>query len=314
MSRPQPTPAPAPLGPPLTDLVGDYLNSCRARGLSPRTLATSYGFALEAVFLPWCAQAGLRTLDDLDQQVLDRFTTDLNARISRRGRPLSKASVHSYVRPVRQLLTWARGLGETVAGQPQLPRLPHRERQPLSRAEISRLEAAADRARDQLVLRLFADCGLRLLEVTGLGPADLRRSGHRTHLCVRGKGDRERFVPLPPDLARRLDRFIRTRPAETPPDRLFAASRRGAQGTYAPLTRSGVAQIVHALGSRAALDRPVNPHLLRHSWMTQMIRQGMNPIQLRIIGGASEGVIAEHYTHLTADDGYDAMLRALERR
>jgi hypothetical protein len=45
--------------------------------------------------------------------------------------------------------------------------------------------------------------------------------------------------------------------------------------------------------------------------MTEMLRNGMNPIQLSIIAGASLPVIMEHYTHLTKDDAYDAMLRVI---
>ncbi|MGH8303006.1 MAG: hypothetical protein ACRET5_16225, partial [Steroidobacteraceae bacterium] len=55
----------------------------------------------------------------------------------------------------------------------------------------------------------------------------------------------------------------------------------------------------------------VFPHLLRHSWMTEMIRHGMNPIQLSVIAGASPLVIAAHYTHLTKEDAYEAMLRVI---
>jgi site-specific recombinase XerD len=55
-------------------------------------------------------------------------------------------------------------------------------------------------------------------------------------------------------------------------------------------------------------------HLLRHSWMTEMLRNGMSPIQLSIIAGASIPVIMEHYTHLNKDDAYDAMIRVLTVR
>jgi hypothetical protein len=48
--------------------------------------------------------------------------------------------------------------------------------------------------------------------------------------------------------------------------------------------------------------------------MTEMIRNGMSPIQLSIIAGASMQVIQEHYTHLTKDDAYDAMIRVLTVR
>jgi hypothetical protein len=45
--------------------------------------------------------------------------------------------------------------------------------------------------------------------------------------------------------------------------------------------------------------------------MTEMLRNGMNPIQLSIIAGASPEVIAQCYTHRTKDDAYDAMMRVL---
>ena len=101
---------------PVRDLVDDYLNSCRARGLSVRTLENAYGFALNRIFLPWCRMEGVVTTEDLSQVTLDRFTTDLLDRQSERGKPLSKSSVHSYARPVRQLLAWAESRGEAVRG------------------------------------------------------------------------------------------------------------------------------------------------------------------------------------------------------
>ncbi|HUY98322.1 MAG TPA: tyrosine-type recombinase/integrase [Verrucomicrobiae bacterium] len=94
---------------------------------------------------------------------------------------------------------------------------------------------------------------------------------------------------------------------------IFRANRRGRTGAYEPFTPSGVSQMVRDVGRRAGLRQSVHPHLLRHSWMTEMLRRGMNPIQLRLIAGASEQVIAQHYTHLTQDDAYDAMMRALVR-
>lgn len=296
---------------PVDSLVSDYLTSCRARGLSVRTLDNAYGFALERVFLPWCRREGIRTTTELSQLVLDRFTTDLLSRQSERGRPLSKASVHSYVRPVRQMLHWAEGIGEPVTGRPQLPKQPRREKEVLSRHEIDRLEDAARTERDKVIIRLFADCGLRLSELTGISAGDIRRTANRSYLRVHGKGDRERLVPVLPDLARRLDRLGRAQGGDRAGDRLFTSSRRGSGGGYEPLTESGVAQMVSAVAREAQLGKAVHPHLLRHSWMTEMLRKGMNPIQLAAIAGASEKVIAEHYAHLSHDDAYEAVARAL---
>lgn len=78
-----------------------------------------------------------------------------------------------------------------------------------------------------------------------------------------------------------------------------------------PLTPNGVYQVIADAVTRAGLTKRVHPHLLRHSWMTEMLRQGMSPIQLSLIVGSSVQVISDHYTHLTKDDAYEAMIRAL---
>ncbi|MDA8332222.1 MAG: tyrosine-type recombinase/integrase, partial [Candidatus Dormibacteraeota bacterium] len=209
------------------------------------------------------------------------------------------------------LLQWAERVGEEVSGRPQLPKQPRREKEVLTRHEVDRLEDAARTERDKVIIRLFADCGLRLSELTGLTAGDIRRTGNRCYLRVHGKGDRERLVPVLPDLARRLDRLARSQGPARQGVRLFTSIRRGPSGEYEPLTDSGVAQMVGCVARDSNLGKAVHPHLLRHSWMTEMLRKGMNPIQLAAIAGASERVIAEHYAHLGQDDAYEAVARAL---
>jgi integrase/recombinase XerD len=300
---------------PLARLVDDYLNSCHARGLSPRTLDNSYGYALRVVFLPWCTGEGIDDVRLLDARALDRFTSSLLRR-QRHGRPISKHTVHSYVRPVRQMLTWATRMGEEVRAKPQLPHLTKPLRDVLTRDEIDLLEKVVDNERDKLIVRIFGDCGLRINELTQLAPGDIVRSGRQAYLRVLGKLSRVRDVPLPPQILRRLERYIDSRPADRAADRIFLSHRRGMRGDYEPLTNSGVHQVVKDAAVRAGITKRVHPHLLRHSWMTEMLRNGMSPIQLSIIAGASVQVISEHYTHLTKDDAYEAMMRVLsvERR
>jgi integrase len=299
---------------PMQRLCEDYLAHCQARGLSPRTVTNSYGYALYDVFLPWCAQNGIERVADLDGRAVDRFTSSLLQR-ERHGRPISKHTVHSYVRPVRQMLTWASRVGEDVRAKPQLPRCSKPMRAVLSREEIDRMERAVPNERDKLIIRVLGDCGLRLNELAHLTPADVvRSSGRQAFLRVLGKGSRVRDVPVPPLLLRRLERLIDARPDDRSGDRIFLTLRRGPSGEFDPLLSTGVHQVVTDAGLRARLPQRVHAHLLRHSWMTEMLRQGMNPFQLSIIAGASLPVIMEHYTHLTKNDAYDSMIAALQRQ
>jgi len=88
--------------------------------------------------------------------------------------------------------------------------------------------------------------------------------------------------------------------------------RRGRGGTYDPLTPSGVGQLLRSLAYRAGLTKRVHPHLLRHSFATEALRRGMNPIQLaQILGHSGLRMIESVYSHLNTTDAYDAMMRML---
>jgi integrase/recombinase XerD len=295
----------------LDQLVPDYLASCVAKGLAPATIQRCYGHSLTKLFLPWCADQGIQTVDQLTERVLDRFTTWVLTKPHVRGGNVSRQTAKTYINPVRWFLNWAATQGEDVQALPRQPKVGKRHKDVLSREEIERMEHAAVAERDRLVLRLFADCGLRLHELTGLRVGDLKRTNNRLVMDIRGKGDRERRVPVPSGLINRLARHLKSRPAECVSDRLFVSVRRGPAGVFEPLGDSGVTHMVHDLGLRAGLDKNVHPHLLRHSWMTEMLRRGMNPIQLSVIAGASQGVIAQHYAHLNEEDAFLAMTKAL---
>lgn len=304
---------PKATGSPLSRLVSDYLAHCRARGLSPKT-DVAYRAALQTVLLPWCVEEGIERVKQLNDRAVDRLSSDLLTRTSSRGAPLSHASVHTYLRGVRQFLTWAQREGEPVAAKPQLPKLPKLHKDVLTAREVDALEAGAPSERDKIIIRILGDCGLREGELVRLRVGDVLRPDNRGQLHVRGKGSRERRVPVMPRLLRRIERYVEGRPQGARSDQIFLSLRRGPLGEYEPLTESGIRQLIHDAGLRIEFRHAVNPHLLRHSWMTEMLRQGMDPIQLSIVGGASVKVIMDHYQHLNEDDAYVSMTNALTAR
>jgi|SRR4051794_10388188 integrase/recombinase XerD len=162
------------------------------------------------------------------------------------------------------------------------------------------------------MVRILADGGMRLGELCGLTTDPIRRDGRRAFLKIRGKGDNERLVPILPDLTRRIERFINSRSPDAKGDRLFVASRRGRDGQYAPLTDSGVEQFVRGLAYKAGITKRVYPHIFRHSYATEALRRGMNPVQLAmILGHSSLRMIDSVYSHLNTTDSYNAMLKML---
>ena len=301
----------APPAPKLAVLVEDYLASCRARGLAPGTVRDNYGYPLKAVFLPWSARERITEPSQLDRRTLDRFSTELLDRGGKKG-PLSKFTVNAYVGAVNYFLSWAAKEGEMTKVRAQQPKLPKRLLEVLSRDEVQRMEDAAATERDKLILRLLADTGIRLGELLGLRAVDLIERDRNHYLRVRGKGDKERLVPIP-RLWRRLQRYVEHgRPKDTAADRIFLGLRRRPHGEYEPLTESGVEQSVHALAERAGINKRVYPHLLRHSYATWALNRGMNPIMLaEILGHSSLLMIQRNYAHVTPADAHELMAKLL---
>ncbi|MGH7609619.1 MAG: tyrosine-type recombinase/integrase [Candidatus Dormibacteria bacterium] len=302
---------------PLERSVEDYLTSCKARGLSPKTVNQSYGWPLRSVFLPWARETRLLAPADVSPRALEGLAADLLGRPGRNG-TLSRHSVHAYLRSVNQWSRWARQEGEEVPERATapLPRLPRSLPTVLTRAEITALEEAAATERDRLIVRLLADTGMRVGELVGLRVGDLIQRDRGSFLRVTGKGDRERQIPVMPKLARRLQRYIeKTRPKDTRSDRVFLGLRRSAAtGQYEPLTTSGVEQLVRDLGERCGLPQRVHPHLFRHSFVTHALAQGMGPIQLaEIVGHTSLAMIQQVYAHLSPSDAYEAMAGIMVR-
>ncbi len=105
---------------PVEALVENYIASCRARGLAPSTIDNAYRYALDDIFVPWCAEQGITEPGQLNQRALDRFTSGLLEHGGKRGQ-LSRHTVHHYVRVLRQFMRWAaKEGGSAAAARPPL--------------------------------------------------------------------------------------------------------------------------------------------------------------------------------------------------
>jgi integrase/recombinase XerD len=214
------------------------------------------------------------------------------------------------------MIKWAKAEGETIDAKGQLPRLPKKLVNVLSREEMQAMEDAAGNERDKLIVRLLADTGIRVGGLVNLRVTDIVDHDRRPLLRVRekgGGGGSERLVPIP-KLHRRLQRYIeRGRKSDALSDRVFLGLRRGRSGEYEPLTESGVEQLIRTVAIQAEIKRPVYPHLLRHSYATWALSKGMNPIQLaQILGHSSLKMIQNVYAHLSPGDAYEATLRLFQ--
>lgn len=308
--------------PPPTDslegAVGDYLAHKRARGCSPQTVE-GYAYALRAVLLPFMERSGLQSWPQLSERELDR----LRAHLFEHGntRSLAPATANTYCRHINYFLRWLNQEGE-IERPVRAHLMPEVSRAAtvLEEEQLERLEQAALNERDRLIVRILADTGIRVSELTTLRYDRLQRGYDSQSMRVLSKGGEgigERTVPLVmPGLLRRLERYLQATGGRSPEQPyVFIAKRRDPRsGELEPLTPSGVQRLLRNLGREIGLPMTVGPHLLRHTFITRALRKGVPEVVIaRIVGHSDLRMIHRHYQHTTADDAYRMLAQALAK-
>jgi integrase/recombinase XerD len=194
------------------------------------------------------------------------------------------------------------------------PRKPQRLPRVLTRDEVARLLSQPQGSgplalRDRALLELMYACGLRASEAVGLELRDLDLD--EGLLCARGKGSKERIVPIGRQAVTALLAYRRSgRPVllgEGVQQRLFVNRRGGA------LTRQGLYKIVQGHARRAGLQERMSPHTLRHSFATHLLAGGCDLRSLQEMLGHADLATTQVYTHLSADRLKDAYFSAHPR-
>ena len=170
------------------------------------------------------------------------------------------------------------------------PRLPQPLPRTLSEAEVDALlAAAAARPAALAALEILYATGMRISELLALPRAAL--AGSAPALVIRGKGGRERLVPLS-DAARRATAALE------PNGRWLFPGRDPAH----PLTRQAFGLVLKQVALEAGLDPArVHPHALRHSFASHMLARGADLRSLQLLLGHASVTTTQIYTHVLAE-------------
>ena len=172
----------------------------------------------------------------------------------------------------------------------------------LSEDEVDRLLAAARTDGDAEALRLTAlvellyATGLRVSELVGLPLATATRDPRV--IMVRGKGGKERLVPLSAPARDAVEAYLSARDRFLKPGAHspFLFPSRGAEGH---LTRQRFGQMLKALAVAANLDpRKVSPHVLRHAFATHLLARGADLRSVQAMLGHADISTTQIYTHV----------------
>ena len=155
-------------------------------------------------------------------------------------------------------------------------------------------------ARDRAILELLYSTGIRVSELVGCNMTSLDFDNEMVR--VRGKGNRERLVPVgePAIKALRIyfvqrDELLRNRLQQgkkVDRDAVFL------NGRGSRLTTRSVERLIAAYGCKAGIDKPVTPHVLRHSFATHLLEMGADMRSVQELLGHASLSTTQKYTHL----------------
>ncbi|MBO4995817.1 MAG: site-specific tyrosine recombinase XerD [Muribaculaceae bacterium] len=169
----------------------------------------------------------------------------------------------------------------------------------LTIAEIDAMEAAIDMSsnegqRNKAIIETLYGCGLRVSELVNLEISKLFLDDE--YLVVRGKGDKERLVPMSgvavDEIRRYLDERARLdiKPGE---ENILFLNRRGRR-----LTRVMIFYIIKRLAALAGIRKDISPHTLRHSFATHLLEGGANLRAIQQMLGHESISTTEIYIHI----------------
>lgn len=278
------------------------------RGLSEHTVA-AYRRDLD-VYVTWLRSRGLASIAEVTPALVADFAAE---RASSEPPPASSslARLQSSVRGLHRFLVREGRVEDDPSGRLRPPKAPRRLPKALTVGQVDELLDAAGPApgsadasvaepaavRDRALLELLYATGARVSEIVELdvddtAPGDLLR--------VRGKGDKERIVPVGSYARAAVEAYLtRVRPALAVRGRATPRLFLGVRG--APLSRQSAWLVIQAAAERAGLTAHVSPHTLRHSFATHLLQGGADVRVVQELLGHASVSTTQIYTHVSVD-------------
>lgn len=274
------------------------------RGLSPNSVE-AYEQDLDKLFA-YCERMGIAadkaTFEDLQGFVYEEFGDGANSR--------TQSRILSGVRSFYRFLLYHNLREDDPSELLESPRKEQHLPEVLSLEEVNRLVEAVDLSsaeghRNRAMLEMLYGSGLRVSELTGLRLSDIYRE--EGYLLVRGKGSKQRLVPISPEADKWFGYWLEDRShLDVKPEAKDIAflNRYGRQ-----LTRAMVFTIIKRLAEKAGIHKVISPHTLRHSFATHLLQNGADLRVIQQLLGHEKITTTEIYTHLDIQDLRDAIMQ-----
>ncbi len=297
----------------LTELKKQFLEYLEIeRGRSVKTVE-NYDRYLTRFF----AFAKVKKPKDISEEQIREFRLYLNrqpgTKVGSRTEPMKRRTQNYYLIAVRAFLKFLRkrGVESTSPERIELAKVPERSLDLISPAELDRLLAAPktdslEGKRDRAILELLFSTGLRISELCSLSIDDVDLT--RDEFSVRGKGDKVRVVFLTDAAKSTVREYLNAR--KDMDDALFVRYGKKAHlGADARVTPRTVQRLLKHYAAKAGITRKVTPHVIRHSFATDLLSNGADLRSVQALLGHAHIGTTQVYTHVT-----DAHLRSVHKQ
>ncbi len=225
---------------------------------------------------------------------------------------LKKNTQNYHLIALRSFLKYLmkRGVVSLSPDKIELAKMKERSLDLISVEELTRLlnSPAKDDARglrDRAILELFFSTGLRLSELCSLN-RDLDLS--KDEFSIRGKGEKVRVVFLSDDAKNAIREYLKSRKDMDEPMFMQVSNRKSDKGEMR-LTPRSIERIVKQYAIKAGISKKVTPHVIRHSFATDLLSNGADIRSVQMMLGHANIATTQIYTHVT-----DSQLRDIHKR
>lgn len=232
----------------------------------------------------------------ISEEIVQQFVYEVAKKVN----PRSQARIISGLRSFFDYLVFEKYRETNPTDLIETPKIGRKLPDTLSDEEINNLLAAIDLSkpqgeRNRTIMETMYSCGLRVSEVITLRISDLFFD--EGFIRVLGKGNKERFVPIHPQTQKYIEFYINDIRSHLKVDKKYEdtlfLNRRG-KG----LTRQMIFMILKDLGIKAQIGKKISPHTLRHSFATELLKNGADLRVIQQILGHESITTTEVYVHL----------------
>ncbi len=296
----------------LSDAIIDFLEHLEIeQNRSQKTIA-NYDRYLQR----FAQFSGDISVKKINGETIRKFRLHLNRMKDDRGNNLSKTTQNYHLIALRSFLRYLnkRDIEVLSPEKIELAKVKRPKVEFLSPEELERLFEQTDTStliglRDRAILELLFSSGLRVSELVNLDRDHINLK--RREFMVRGKGDKDRPIFISEVAAESIQSYLDKRSDNYKPLFIHYSGTQSElnEGDYTRLTARSIQRSVGKYARLAGITKKVTPHVLRHSFATNLLRNGADMRSVQALLGHSNISTTQIYTHVT-----DPQLKAVHER